>query len=134
VKNRILFPVFGVMVIALLFTLGGCSTADTEDTSSKAKPFPGNPSGKDSGRAAGYHGFVDVEITMVDGWITQVTVLGPEESPGVGAVAVELAPAEIKKKNSVDIDVLASATLTTNAIKEAGQQAIDKILAASGGN
>jgi uncharacterized protein with FMN-binding domain len=54
----------------------------------------------------------------------------PEESPGVGAVAVQRAPDVIKTKNSVDIDVIAGATLTTNAIKEAGQKAIDEIISA----
>jgi fumarate reductase flavoprotein subunit len=124
VKKRALFFVIG---IAVLFALGACPTA-SDNTESRAEAFPGNPTGRASGTAPGYHGDVTVEITMENGWITTVTVAGPEESPGIGLVAVERAPDIIKAKNSVDIDVIAGATLTTDAIKAAGRQAINKII------
>jgi uncharacterized protein with FMN-binding domain len=133
VKKRILFIALGITAFALLSVLGGCPVEDTEKTPPyTAEPFPGNPSGKESGRANGYHGYVDVEITMENGWITEAKVEGPGESPGVGAVAIEQAPEEIKKRNSVEIDTLAEASITTKAIKAAGKEAIEKILAAAG--
>jgi fumarate reductase flavoprotein subunit len=127
-KNRTL--VFEIVIIALLFVFGGCSTDDSSDNSNAGQPFPGSPTGHDSGSANGYDGLVTVEITMDKGWIIDVKVDGPRESAGIGASAVQQAPAVIKEKNSVDIDTLSGATFTTNAIKKAGQEAIDKIIAA----
>jgi major membrane immunogen (membrane-anchored lipoprotein) len=130
VKNRKLFFIFGIIAIALMFVLGACSADPADDSGSGPGPFPGNPSGKDTGSAWGFHDYVYVEITMTDGWITEVNI-DADESPGVGAVAVDKAPAIIIAKNSVNIDVLAGATLTTTAIKTAGNEAIDKIIAAN---
>jgi fumarate reductase flavoprotein subunit len=127
VKKRAFFFVIGITVIALLFALGACPT-DNGNTEPGPEVFPGNPTGRASGTAPGYHGDVTVEISMENGWITTVTVDGPEESPGIGLVAVQRAPDIIKAKNSVDIDVINGATLTTNAIKAAGQKAINEII------
>lgn len=126
-KNRTL--VFGITAIALLFVLCACPTDASNDTGTKAQPFPGNPSGTGSGSADGYHGVVTVEITMEDGWITEAKVEGPDETPGIGAVAVAQARAEIKAKNSVDIDIRSGASYTSRAIIKAGKEALEKIIA-----
>lgn len=128
-RNRVF--VFTITVLTLLVALGGCSSdTDSSDAGSRIQdPLGNNLSGTGSGREWGYHGWVDVELTLVDGWITAAEVTGPDESPGVGAVAIERAAATIKRKNSVEIDVVASASITTAAIRSAGRKAIEAIIA-----
>jgi fumarate reductase flavoprotein subunit len=119
------------ITVVLLFVLGGCDADNSSNSNiDEPEPFSGNPSGTGSGSIYGYGGFVSVDITMVDGWITEVIVTGPNESDGIGKVAVAKAPDIIKQKNSVDIDTLAGASVTTTAIQKAGQQAIAEIIAA----
>jgi fumarate reductase flavoprotein subunit len=125
VKNRVLRLILGTV----LLILGACPTGDS--SGGGPDPFPGNPSGTDTGFHWGYEGNVYVTITMVNGYITEVDIEGEHESQNFGQNAIERAPAIIIAKNSVDIDTLSGATATSNAIKQAGQKAIDKILAAA---
>ncbi|GHV35190.1 hypothetical protein AGMMS4952_27550 [Spirochaetia bacterium] len=132
-KKQTLF-ILGIAVIALLFGLSGCPTDDDTPTTNGPAPFEGKPSGRDSGTFWGYSSDITVEITMEDGYITLVTITtsGGEghESPGIGQVLVERAPDLIKTQNSIDAVSSATCTYTRDAIKTAGQQAIDKIKAA----
>jgi uncharacterized protein with FMN-binding domain len=133
-RNRISLSVFFITVLALLLALGGCPAGMDNVVSLAITDASGNNlSGTGSGKEWGYHGWVDVELTLVNGWITEATVTGPDETPGVGAVAVLMAPATIKRRNSVEIDVVASASITTEAIRKAGRQAIEDIIASSSG-
>jgi fumarate reductase flavoprotein subunit len=136
VRNRASLFVFSIIVVVLVVTLVGCST-DGGDSNPGPLPITNDSgtklSGTGSGREWGYHGWVDVELTLVDGWITEAAVTGPDETPGVGAAAIQRAPATIKQKNSVEIDVVASASITTEAIRKAGRQAINEIIADSAG-
>jgi uncharacterized protein with FMN-binding domain len=134
-RNRTSLLVFCITVFALPLALGGCP-ADTDNVVSLAAitdASGNNLSGTGSGREWGFHGWVDVELILVDGWITEATVTGPDETPGVGATAILMAPDVIKKGNSVEIDVVASASITTEAIRKAGRQAIEDIIASSSG-
>jgi uncharacterized protein with FMN-binding domain len=137
VRNRASLYVFAITVLVLLFVLGACPTDSDPETPVSLLPINGpsgeSLSGTGSGREWGFHGWVDVELTLVDGWITEAKVTGPEETPGVGAVAIQRAEAIIKEKNSVEIDVVASASITTNAIKVAGRKAIAEIIANNSG-
>jgi fumarate reductase flavoprotein subunit len=69
---------------------------------------------------------------MVDGYITDAQVVGNDETPSVGSVAVEKAPKLIKKNNSGEFDAISGASFTSAGISAAAQEAISKIVA--GGN
>ena len=60
-----------------------------------------------------------VEVIVKDGVITRVDVLEHSETQGVGSVAVEWLPGRIVEANSVDIDGITGATVTSDAIKAA---------------
>jgi hypothetical protein len=66
---------------------------------------------------------------MENGYITDVKIDAPGETPSIGGVAVARAPGIIKQNNSADIEALSGASVTTKAISTASQAAIDKILA-----
>jgi len=95
-------------------------------------PAPiGKATGTATGTAAGFEGDVTVTLTMVNGFITDAVVKGDQESPTIGGPAILRAPAIIKKNNAAPVDVIASASITSAAIREATQAAIDKIVAGS---
>ena len=67
-----------------------------------------------------------VDVIVKDGVITDVNVLENSETQGVGSVAVEWLPARIVEANSIDVDGITGATITSDAIKTAVREAMDK--------
>ena len=67
-----------------------------------------------------------VEVTTDGKNVTDVKVLESSETVGVGAVAVEWLPARIVEANSIDVDGITGATITSDAIKTAVREAMDK--------
>lgn len=78
------------------------------------------------GVAEGHNGPVEVEVTVEDTKITDVTVLEHEETEGASDPAIEEVPAAIVEYQSTDVDVVSGVTYTSNAIMEAVQTAIDE--------
>ena len=78
----------------------------------------------------GKNGPIVVGVVVEDGVITEVEVLQHQETPGVGSVAVDWMPGRIIEANSVEVDAVTGATVTSDAIKEAVLRTLD--LAASG--
>ncbi|MDD4081445.1 MAG: FMN-binding protein [Eubacteriales bacterium] len=72
-----------------------------------------------TGEAQGYGGPVLVEVTVVDGVITEVKATGDMETAGVGTPALETLPGAIVAANSAEVDVVAGATYTSKAILKA---------------
>ena len=76
--------------------------------------------------AAGKNGPIVLEVTTDGKNIADVKVLESSETVGVGAVAVEWLPGRIVEANAVDIDGITGATITSDAIKSAVREAMDK--------
>ena len=76
------------------------------------------------GTAKGFGGDVKVTVTVTDGVITNVTAEGASETQGIGSVAMEKLAAEMMANNTVNVDVMATATFTSNAVKEAAAAAL----------
>ncbi len=82
-----------------------------------------------SAEARGFGGIVTAAVTVAeDKSIESVDVEGPDETPNLGAVAVERLPAKIVAAQSTQIDGVTGATITSNAIF----QAVDTALMAAG--
>lgn len=77
-----------------------------------------------TGEAEGYGGKLTVSVTMNGEDITGVKVVSHQETEGVGTRAIEALPPEIVKTDSIDVDVVSGATITSNAIRNAVSQAI----------
>lgn len=78
--------------------------------------------------AQGFGGEVKVALTIENGELTAVTAEGASETTGIGSRAIELMPAAMLAANSVEVDGVAGATMTSTAVLEAAKAA----LAASG--
>ena len=93
-----------------------------------------------TGTAPGRNGDVTVEVIADDSMIYQVKVISHQETEGIGSVAAEKFPASIFGAQSVEIDGLTGATITSDAIKAAVVNALksggidsDKFGSATGG-
>ena len=81
-------------------------------------------SGEFTGTAKGMGGDVTVTLTLTDGKITGCTAEGKDETPGIGTMALEQLPGAIAESGSIAVDGVATATITSDAIKEAAAAAL----------
>ena len=100
----------------MAFTLTACS----KGSSSKYTD------GTYSGTAKGMNGDVTVEVTVKSDKIESVNVTSHNETTGISDAAIEQIPTSIVEKNSAEVDIVAGATVTSNAIMQAVTQALDK--------
>ncbi len=100
--------VSALIVAALLTSLAGCSSSETL-----------------TGTAKGFGGTVTVTVTREGDKITDVKVDAPNETAGIGDKAAAELPAKIVEANSTDVDVIAGATITSEAILYAVNNALD---------
>ena len=76
------------------------------------------------GSAQGFGGTVAVKVTFENGAITGVEVDAANETPGIGSKAAEELPAAIVAAGNADVDGVAGATVTSDAIKAAVKAAV----------
>ena len=72
-----------------------------------------------TGTAKGFGGDITVTITLTDGKITDVTAVGEKETQGIGSVALEKLPAAMEENNTINVDAVSNATISSDAIKAA---------------
>ncbi len=77
-----------------------------------------------TGTAKGFGGEVSVTLTVTDGVITEATAEGANETAGIGSVAIEKLPAAMVEGNTVNVDAISGATLTSNGVIEAAKAAL----------
>lgn len=77
-----------------------------------------------TGTAKGFGGDVTVTLTVTDGIITDATAEGANETAGIGSVAIEKLPAAMVEGNTVNVDAISGATLTSNGVIEAAKAAL----------
>lgn len=104
-------------VVAVSLLGYGCGSKSASTTGAGA-------TGDFTGTAKGFGGDVTVTLTLTDGKITGCTAEGDDETEGVGSKAIEQLPGEIAESGSIAVDGVSTATITSNAIKEAAAAAI----------
>ncbi len=97
-----------MMTALLLPALTGCTAQAEQHT----------------GEAQGYGGTLKVRVTMNGTDVTKVEVTEHSETPGVGTRAIEALPSAIEEADSIDVDSVSGATITSQAIKQAVSQAM----------
>ena len=124
-KNAILLRVVAVVlicavVIAALFgyrTLHGSKYADV--------PAAAEGAVTGTGSAKGIEGDVVVEVTADASKIYSIVVTEQNETQGIGTVACEQLPDTMVAANSYNVDGIAGATVTSDALKEAVKAALE---------
>ena len=101
-----------ILALAMLCTMGlACAVAEGERITG-------------TGVGQGIDGDVVVEVEADASTIYAVNVVEQNETPGIGSVAAEQLPGAIVEANSIAVDGIAGATVTSNAIKDAIRQAL----------
>lgn len=77
-----------------------------------------------SAASRGFGGDITVTLTIDEGKLTAVDIAGPDETVGIGSVAIEEMSEKMVAANSVAIDSITGATFTSRAILTAAADAL----------
>ncbi len=118
----------------MLIMLGGCGSKEGESTSEQksesveqSENVENTASYKDGtyqGQAVGKEGYIKVEVTVANSKIESVVILEHMETEGISDPAIETIPSKIVEAQSLDIDTVSGATVTSNAIIDAVSEAL----------
>ncbi len=113
-----------LILFAVLLLLAACAVpALTEADESTQEPL--YRAGEYTGRAKGYAGErLAVTVSLTGSHIDEIRVRRDAESEGIGAVVVEELPGLIVSNQTLAVDVVAGATVTSRALLSAVEQAI----------
>ena len=118
-KTRNLIVVLAIAAL-LIAGLAACATGPARI---------GNATGTATGNAMGFGGNVYVTITLDNGLITNVEISAPHDTVMFVTPVVNRAPGMMKQNNSAQFDAISGATVTSVAVSQAAQMAIDMIVA-----
>ena len=119
-KNGILHRIStAVLAGAMLLSLAPCGASNSQTASSAAGKVTG------TGSAKGIEGDVVVEVTADADTIYSIVVTEQNETQGIGSVACEQLPDAMVAANSYNVDGIAGATVTSDALKEAVKAALE---------
>ncbi len=127
-----------LLSLAMAMSLAACggntdpTPTPTPETSEPvaSQPASGLTDGTYTGVGTGKGGEVKVEVTFAGGKITAVNVAEHQETPGISDPALEKIPQSIVDNQSVKLDAVAGATMTSDAILDAVKSCIEQ----AGGN
>ncbi|WP_050635442.1 FMN-binding protein [Candidatus Stoquefichus sp. SB1] len=111
-----------ITTLFLVIMLCGCSQQKKQEESKKTIYKDGTYTTS----AIGYGGEFQVETTIKDDKIEDIVVKEHNETPSIGGVAVEQMITSMKKENKYDVDTISGATKTSQALKEAVKEAMEK--------
>ena len=101
------------ILLATLLVVTGCSSSN-----SGTKTF--------TGKGVGYSGGeITAEVTVSEDAITEVVLSGEGQTEGIGGAVLETFGAKIVDAQSLEIDTVAGATLTSEGVLEAVKNALD---------
>ena len=105
------------LAVAMIATLAACGSPAPAASGAEKKEL--------TGVGEGFGGPLKVAVTMEGDKITAVTVTENSETPNVAGAALTDIPASIVKAGKADVDAVSGATVTSNAIIYAVNNAID---------
>lgn len=118
-KNKIISI---LLAVTMLFTLVGCSKQPNAEPANNADPA--YKAGTYTGTAAGRNGEVNVEVTFSDTKIESIKVTNHSETEGISDAAINNIPEEVVKAQSLAVDTISGATITSDAILLAIEDAV----------
>lgn len=74
----------------------------------------------------GHEGAISISTMFIDNAIKSIDVVSHNETQGIGTYAISRIPGRIVEAQSINVDVVSGATITSNVIKQAVSQAITK--------
>lgn len=120
-KSKII--VFIILVSMLSLMLSGCQSKTPVDNNMDSQTGLYKP-GTYMGEGDGMGGKVKVSVTVDKNSILEVKVLENEETKGIGDAAIDKIPTKIVEGQTLAVDVVTGATMTSNAILTAVEAAL----------
>lgn len=105
------------------FTLTACGSGEMSFTTADPGSYK---DGSYIETAKGKNGDVSVTVLIQDGYIADVTVGENKETPDIGGKAITQLPKSFIEKQTYQVDTVAGATVTSNAIKVAVGKCLEK--------
>lgn len=105
-------------------TTAAPETTTTAETTTAAAEESLYTAGTYSASEQGFGGPVTVTVTVSDSEITDVAIEGEGETPAVGGAALDTLKQAILDAQSAEVDAVAGATITSDAVKKAAAAAI----------
>lgn len=117
-----------LIVIAFALSFGFLTIVNPSGNDVNANAASGGSSEEEvtlTGSSRGFGGDVTVTLVVKGDDIVSVEVDGPDETAGIGTIAIERLPEIIVEADSVEVDSVSGATFTSDAIKEAVKVALE---------
>lgn len=114
-----------VAATAMACSLVACSSG-TSSTTTTEEETGAYKAGTYTATAAGMDGDVTVEVVFTSDAIESVTVTEQNETEGVGTLAVDQLPGKIVEAQSLAVDAITGATVTSTAIIEAVKDCVEQ--------
>lgn len=116
---------FIVLILAFIVMLIGCEKKEAVTNYDILEVGKWND-GTYKETAKGKKGIFDVTVEIVDGMINSIIVGDNNETPNRGGVAIKELPDEIIKSQSIEVDGVSGATVTSDGIKDAVARCLEK--------
>lgn len=116
--------IFLCLILSLLITV--CAAESNAGIPEQAEP---SGAGSATAKVEGFGGIITVNITVENGTITELTFVGKGETDEFGGEAMTKLQALVVENNSLDVDTVAGATITSKAFLEACRLALAEIAA-----
>lgn len=122
-----------VLVLTLVLSLAACGKK-SQTTGTEQGPTATEGAGASKGKftagtyegtAKGFGGDIVATVVLSADKIEEITVVGDSETEGIGSIAIETLPALMVEKQTVAVDTVTSATVSSNAIIEAVTKALE---------
>ena len=114
-----------LLALGMVVGMSACTGSDTQEPAPEGETGGEAVSGEFTGTAQGFGGDVTVTLTVENGKITGCTAEGAQETAGVGTNALEQLPAKIVEAGTYEVEAVAGATITSNAIMDAAKAAME---------
>lgn len=119
----------GLLSAAMVLSFTGCfpasePTVASSPAASETASSPSYTAGTYTGSAQGMNGTVSVKVTFSDSAITNVEILEENETSGISETPIEVLPQMIVDYQSLGMDGISGATITSAAIKSAVADAV----------
>jgi fumarate reductase flavoprotein subunit len=99
-----------IALLLIIFTLAACSS-DSKETKYKEGTY--------IAESSGHNGSLKVEVTFSKSSIEKIAVIDHKETAGLTDMALERIPSEIIKGQTLAVESVSGATITSKAILEA---------------
>lgn len=111
-----------LVIVMVMMTLISCANTSGSETDSDTTDYAGTYQGS----APGYHGDLAVEVELDSAGKILSVVVGDDhgETPDIGTIPIEKLPQSITAEQSLDVEVISGATVTSEAILAAVANAL----------